>query len=342
MQPFDGRKLAHKTREQIRIRAVKLVEAGESPEHVIKTLGFHRSCIYNWIAKYREGGDDALKTRKITGRPPKLNGKQLKKIYDIITSKNPLQLKFKFALWTRDMVRELIREEFGVRISAVSVGRLLRKLGMSPQKPLRRAYQQDKERVEKWLQEEYPSIKAQAKKEKAAIFFSDEASIRSDFHSGTTWSPTGQTPVIETTGARFSVNMISAVNNRGLMRFMTFEGSLNGDKFIEFLKRLIHNIGYPIYLIVDGHPTHKSTKVKKFVQSTKGKLRLFYLPPYSPELNPDELVWNHVKGHRIGKTIIKGPDDLKLKVISCLRSLQKYPAKICGFFKEPHVRYAMA
>ena len=116
--------------------------------------------------------------------------------------------------------------------------------------------------------------------------------------------------MIETTGARFSVNMISAVNNRGLMRFMTFEGSLNGDKFIEFLKRLVHNIGYPIYLIVDGQPTHKSTKFNKFVRSTKGKLRLFYLPPYSPELNPDELVWNHVKSHRIGKTIIKGPDDL--------------------------------
>jgi transposase len=342
MKKLDGRKLDHKTREQIRIRAVKLVEAGESPEQVIKALGFHRSCIYNWIAKYREGGVVALKRRKITGRPPKLNSKHLKRLYDVITSKNPLQLKFKFALWTREMIRDLIRDEFNVRLSVVSVGRLLRKLGMSPQKPLRRAYQQDKKRVEQWLKEEYPLIKVMAKRHKAAIFFGDEASIRSDFHSGTSWAPKGQTPIIETTGARFNVNMISAVNNKGLMRFMTFEGRLNSDKFIEFLRRLIHNVDHPIYLIVDGHPTHKSTRVSQFVDSTKGKLKVFYLPPYSPELNPDELVWNHVKSHRIGKTMITGPDDLKAKVISCLRSLQKYPKKIMGFFKEPHVRYALA
>ncbi len=341
MEKLDGRKLDHKTREQIRIRAVHRVEAGESPETVIKVLGFHRSCIYSWIAKYREGGTDALKTRKITGRPQKLSGKQLRKLYNIITSKNPLQLKFKFALWTREMIRELIRDEFGVRLSAVSVGRLLRKLGLSPQKPLRRAYQQDKKRVEEWLKHEYPKIKQQSRKDKATIFFNDEASVRSDFHSGTTWALKGKTPVIETTGARFSVNMISAVNARGLMRFMTINGRLNSDKFIEFLKRLIHNVDNPIYLIVDGHPAHKSNKVRNFVKSTNGKLKLFYLPPYSPELNPDELVWNHVKYHRIGKKEIKGPDDLKKKVLSCLRSLQRCPEKIKGFFREPNVRYAM-
>jgi len=167
-------------------------------------LSFHRSSIYNWIAKYREGGTDALKTRKITGRPPKLTGKQLRKLYNIFTSKNPLQYKFEFALWSRKMIRELIRDEFGVRLGDVSVGRLLHKLGLSPQKPLRQADQQDKKRVEKWLKHEYPEIKQQVRKGKASIFFSDEASVPSDFHSATTWAPKGQTPFVETTDARFS------------------------------------------------------------------------------------------------------------------------------------------
>lgn len=338
---FDGRRLDHKTRENIRIRAVKLVEQGESPEQVIKALGFHRSCIYEWLAKYREGGTEALKTRKISGRPQKLNGRQVKNIYDIVTSKNPLQLKFEFALWTRDMVRELIWSRFKVKMSLVSVGRLLKKIGLSPQKPLHRAYQQNPERVQQWLDSEFPKIKALARKAGANIFFGDEASVRSDFHSGTTWAPKGQTPIVKTTGARFSVNMISAISPRGLMRFTTIDGRLNADKFVDFLKRLLHNANQPIFLIVDGHPTHKSKKVREFIESTEGKLRLFILPPYSPELNPSELVWNNLKTHRIGRKMIAGPDDLKQKVISGLRSLQKMPAKIMGFFNEKHVRYIL-
>ena len=338
---LDGRKLSHQAREEIRIRAVKRVESGESPEAVIKALGFHRSAIYQWIAKYRQGGFDALKAGKITGRPTKLSGPQIRKIYDIITSKNPLQLKFEFALWTREMIKELIQDRFAIKLSVVSVGRLLKKLGLTPQRPLRRAYQQDKERVDQWLNDQYPEIKRLARKQKAAIFFADEASIRSDYHSGTTWAPKGQTPVVQTTGARFSVSMISAINARGYLRFMVINGRLNAELFIDFLKRLIHNAENPIFLIVDGHPVHRAVKVRKFVDSTQGKLRLFFLPPYSPELNPDELVWNHVKHHRIGRKHIKGPDDLKAKVFSCLRSLQRMPDKIIGFFKAPDVRYAL-
>jgi transposase len=340
MDKLDGRKLDHKTREQIRIRAIKRVEAGESPEVVIKALGFHRSAIYQWIAKYREGGIEALRTRSITGRPSKLSGTDIKKLYDIITSKNPLQLKFEFALWTREMIKDLIYDLFKIKLSSVSVGRLLKKMGMSAQRPLRRAYQQDKKKVDLWVKEEYPKIMKLARKEKAAIFFADEASIRSDYHRGTTWAPKGQTPIVKTTGARFSVSMISAINKKGYLRFMAINGRLNADIFIDFLKRLIHNANRPIYLIVDNHPVHKSGKVQKYVRSTKGRLRLFFLPPYSPELNPDELVWNHVKAHRIGRKQIAGPDDLKAKVMSSLRSLQRSPGKIIGFFKEPNVRYS--
>ena len=337
---MDGRRLDHKTREEIRIRAVKRVEDGESPEVVIKALGSHRSCIYEWLAKYREGGLEALKTRPIPGRPRKLKGQQLKRIYDLVTMKNPLQLKFEFALWTRQMVRELVRREFGVRLSVVSVGRMLRKLGLSPQRPLRRAYQQDPEAVERWKQEEYPQIRQLAKEQGAQIFFGDEASVRSDYHSGTTWAPVGKTPIVEATGARFSVNLISAVSAQGAMRFMTVDGRLNAQKFNRFLRRLLHNSPGPIFLILDRHPVHRSTKVRKFVESTKGALQIFFLPSYSPEVNPDEQVWNHVKNHRVGKAAVKGPDQLKRRVLSSLRALQRLPDKVRSFFRHPDTRYA--
>jgi transposase len=342
MKEFDGRRLDHKTREQIRLRAVQQIEAGESPEVIAKGLGFHRSCVYEWVAKYREGGLDALRTKPIAGRPRKLTGKHLEKLYGIITSKSPLQLKFPFALWTRSMIRELIHDEFDVRLSDVSVGRLLRKLGLSPQKPLYRAYQQDAQAVERWRQEEYPAIKKQAKRLGATIYFEDESAVRSDYHSGTTWAPVGKTPVVRATGARFRVNLISAISAQGALRFMVTDKRLTAPVFIDFLKRLLHGARAPVFLILDGHPVHRSAKVRKFAASTDGQLHLFFLPTYSPELNPDELVWNHLKRHRVGKTAVTGPDDLKRKVIGFLRSLQKLPAIVRAFFQEQHVRYASA
>ncbi len=342
MKKRDGRTLDHKALEDIRIQAVQRVEAGESPEEVIRVLGFARPVIYEWLAKYREGGVDALRAKAIPGRPPRLDGRQLRWLYKAITTRSPLQYKFEFALWTRGMVRELIRERLGVRLSDVSVGRLLKKLGLTPQKPLRRAYEQDAERVKRWLAEDFPKIQALAKKTRATLYFSDEAGVRSDFHSGTTWAPKGQTPIVEATGQRYGMNIISAISPRGDMRFMTVEGRMNAGKFIEFLKRLLHNARRPVFLIVDGHPSHRARKVLEFVHGTEGKLRLFFLPPYSPELNPDELVWNHLKNHGVGKRIIRSRDELKRVVIAHLRFLQKTPDIICGFFREPHVRYITA
>ena len=338
----DGRALDHKTLEAIRIRAVEQVEAGESPEDVVRTLGFGRTVIYGWLAKYREGGRDALRAKPIPGRPRKLSGAQLRWIYKTVTGKNPLQLRFEFALWTRGMVRELIRERFGVRLSEVSVGRLLRKLGLSPQKPLRRAYQQDPKLVAAWHTETFPRIRALAKREGATLLFSDEAGVRSDFHAGTTWAPVGRTPIVPATGQRFGLNRISAISPKGDFRFMTVEGRMNADKFIDFLERLLHNAKRPIFLIVDRHPAHRAKKVLEFVRSTQGRLRLFFLPPYSPELNPDELVWNNLKNHGIGKRLIRSRDHLKQTVLRHLRALQRTPALVRSFFREPNVRYVIA
>jgi len=339
MKITDGRKLKHDVLEAIRIRAVQQVERGGSPEGVIKALGMTRGCIYKWIAKYREGGIEALKAKPLEGRPLTLTGQQLRWIFKAITTKNPLQFKFSFALWTREMVKELIENKYGIKLSVVSVGRLLKKLGLSCQKPLMRAFQQDPVIVQEWLEKEYPGIKRLAKKEKAEIYFEDEAGIRSDYHRGTTWGIKGETPIIRTTGARFGLNMISAISAQGKMRFMTYNGKVNATVFCEFLKRLLHNASNKIFLIVDGHPVHRSTKVKRFAESTGGMLRLFYLPPYSPELNPDELVWNNVKG-KIGRSLIKGHEDLRSKVHNHLTSLQRNSEKICAFFQEPNVRYA--
>lgn len=336
---FDARKLPREAKEQLRTAAVKRVESGESPELVAEGLGINRRTIYRWLSAYHYGGEEALKAKPIPGKPPKLDGKQMQRLARIIRTKNPLQLKFDYALWTLAMVRALIRQEFGVRLSEVSVGRLLKRLGFSPQRPLYRAWQQDPALVERWREQDYPEIEARAKRENARIFFADESGIRSDHHAGRTWAPKGQTPLVKATGARFSLNMISAVNAKGHFRFMTVEGRVTATVFRDFLKRLITGMDRKIFLIVDGHPTHKAKLVKKFVAENSDKIELFFLPPYSPELNPDELVWAHVK-NRIGKAAIHTKAELTALAISALRSLQKMPHIISSFFRNPTCSYA--
>ena len=342
MRENDGRKLDHKTLEVLRVRAVEQVGEGAHPEDVAAALGLHRKTVYGWLAKYREGGKDALAARPVPGRPLKLAGPQMARLYGLIVGKDPRQMQFEFALWTREMVREVIRREFGVSLSVVSVGRLLRKLGMSPQRPLHRAYQQNPKAVDRWRREEYPAIQAQAGAEQATIYFADEAGIRSDYHAGTTWSPVGQTPEVKNTGARYSVNMISAVSAKGALRFAVYEATTNAATFINFCKRLLHDAAGPVYLIVDGHPAHRATAVKEYVASTEGRLKLFRLPGYSPELNPDEWVWKNVKHDRIGKTGVTSKEDLKSKAVGALRRLQKRPGLVRAFFADPHLRYITA
>jgi transposase len=342
MREDDGRKLDHKTLEQLRIRAVRQVEQGAHPEQVAQGLGMTRAAVYAWLAKYREGGLEALKARPVPGRPPKLSGSQLGRLYGLVVGNDPRQLRFAFALWTRAMVRELIGREFGVRLSEPSVGRLLRKLGLSPQRPLYRAYQQDPEAVARWKAETYPQLRAQAAQAGATIYFADEAGVRSDYHAGTTWAPVGRTPVVATTGDRFGVNLISAVTAKGKLRFAAYDGNLNAGVFIDFCRRLLHDIPGGVFLVLDGHPVHRSNAVKAFAASTGGRLRLCFLPGYSPELNPDEWVWKHVKHDRIGRAGVTSPDDLKAKALAALHRLQRLPHLVQGFFRDPNLRYITA
>lgn len=194
--------------------------------------------------------------------------------------------------------------------------------------------------MERWLKEEYPKSRFQAKRENADIFFEDESGVRSDFHSGTTWAPKGETPVVRVTGQRFSLNMISAVSPRGELRFMVVRCGVGTAVFINFLKRLVHGQRRAIFLIVDGHSSHRAKKVKVYVDSLQGKLRLFFLPPYSPELNPDELVWIDVKNNGVGRALVHGPADLMGAFVGRLRYVQKKPEKGHSFFQHPETRYA--
>ena len=341
MRTNDARRLDHSTLETMRERAVRSVQDGESPEVVARVIGINRSTIYGWLAQYRRGGWGALKAKPLFGRPPKLDGKKLKWIYDIVTQKNPLQLNFAFALWTREMVAKLIKDKFHISLSLVSVGRLLAQLGITCQRPLHRALERDAALVQQWLKRDYPKIKALARREKADIYFGGATHMRSDHHATRTWGKKGETPVVLSTGARYRVSLISAVTSRGYMRFMIKKkGGVNADVFIAFLRRLMIGSKNRIFLIVDRGPAHIAKKTKAFIASLGGQLRLFYLPPYSPDTNPDELVWKHLKADTVGRTSITSLDDFNEKVRSSMLALQRSPAKIRAFFQKPSLRYA--
>ena len=188
----------------------------------------------------------------------------------------------------------------------------------------------------------YPRIRERTGQQGAVIYFLDESPVRSDHHVGTTWAPRGRTPVVPATGARFSLNFVGAISPRGEFRFMLYEKTMNAQRFIAFLKRLLHDEPRPIFLIVDGHPVHRSRVVRKFVESTQGRLELHFLPPYSPEINPVEQVWNHAKSHQIGRQVASGPGQLKRLLLSAFRRLQRLSHVIRGFFRHPECRYIVA
>jgi transposase len=337
----DARRLTHQELTELRKRGVSAVQEGQPATVVARVLGVQKSTLFGWLSRYRQGGWDALDARKRGGRPPKLTGQMMQWVYNTVAKKDPRQMEFPFALWTSVMIGELIWRQYQIRLSKASVCRLLNQLGLSPQRPLWRAFQQDSKRVEQWIKVEYPRIRAMAKKQKADIFFGDEAGIRSDFHSGRTWAVRGKTPIVPTSGSRFHCNMISAISPQGAMRFMLVEGKFNGEVFVEFLKRLLHNWSHPIFLILDSHPVHRSSAVSKFVASTKGQLQIFFLPSYAPELNPDEQVWNHLKNHGVGRQSYIDAAHLKRLVISRLRKIQRLPALIRSFFRLPETAYTV-
>jgi transposase len=284
-----------------RLAAIQMYDSGFTADRIAEILDVGRSSVFEWVCKYREGGLVSISTKFASGRPTVLNDGEMIRLFTMINGKDPRAYSFGVALWTRALIRDLIHKTFGKEVSLVTVGRILKKLGMSAQWPLYRSWKQDPARVEKWKREEYPAIKARAAEVGATILFADEASVRTDYHAGTTGAPVGQTPVATGSAVCEAVKMVSAIGQRGQLSFQVHEGPMNAERFIEFLECLIHDCDTPIFLVVDGSSVHKAKIVKNYVAGTQGRLELFFLPPYSPELNPDEWVNKNVKHDRIAK-----------------------------------------
>lgn len=335
----DGRKYDHQTLQSMRLRAVKAIREGQSATEIAKAYGINRRTVYGWMAKYLNGGQNALMAKPISGRPPKITPEQMQWIADAVREKTPQQFKFEFALWTLKIISKLVEKQFNVTLSVSTLSRVMKLLGFSTQKPLYQAWQRDEKLVRKWEQETWPEIRKNAKRAGATVYFADESGIRSDYHRGHTWAPKGETPVLTATGRRFSLNMISAISAQGQLRFMVHQGSVTAKVFREFLKRLMVGANKPIYVVVDGHPIHKAKLVKQYVDSQQGMLKLFVLPPYSPHLNPDETVWAHVK-RDIARRTINSLEEMKAHALSSLRRLQKLPRILRAIFDQPELQYA--
>jgi transposase len=337
----DGRSFDHQTLEAIRLMAVERVREGERAADVIAAYGFNRTTIYKWIkAALQPGvGVKALRSTKATGRPRSLTPIQERKVFRWINGRDPRQYGLDFGLWTRSVVVELIDKKFGVRLGLTAVGELLAKLGLTPQKPLQRAYQRDPEAIERWQRETYPALARRAKAEGADILFWDESGFRADTVHGKTWGVRGQTPVVQRPGQRQSFSAASAVNANGAFWFCTYDGALNAELFIVLLQQLIKYRRKPVHLVLDSLPAHKKAIVRDYVAATEGKLTLHFLPGYAPDLNPDELVWSHVKRTGIARRPLQQGEKLRDKIEQQLARLQHMPHLVRSFFRAPSVAY---
>lgn len=321
------------------VRAI--VDEGMRQIEAARVFGVGRTSIHRWLVAQKAGGLKGLKARK---RGPKrcsrLAGHQAATIVRMIEGRCPDQLRLPFALWTRDAVRQLIARRLGIDVSVWTVGRYLKRWGFTPQKPLRRAYEQDPRAVEQWLSEDYPRIRKQAKREKAGIHWGDEMGMRSDHQAGRSYGRKGHTPAIPGTGQRFGCNMISAITNRGHLAFMVFNGRFTADVMIEFLRRLVKQRDRKVFLIVDRHPVHRSRKVARWVAKHENRLALHFLPGYSPELNPDELLNQDVKTNALGRQRPKDEPEMLRLVRGYLRSTQRQPGIVQNYFEHESVCYA--
>ena len=338
---IDGRTLSHETSETIRRMAVKRVREGETPSAVMKSYGLCRTTIYPWLRAHKEGGEGALYSRPATGRPPTLSVRQQRQVRRWICGKDPRQYGFDFGLWTRRIVAEMVEEEFDQRLSLTAVGRLLACLDITPQKPLRRAYERDPIAIAKWKEEDYPKLRARAKRLGADIFFIDEAGVRSDAALQRTWGAKGKTPIVATSGQRQQVNAISAVNATGAFWYDVYSGKFNAQLFISKLKAFLRNRRRPVFLVLDGHPAHRAKIVAAYVQSLEGRLELHFLPGYAPDLNPDEFVWNHLRQNGVTKKPLRQNEQLKDRVEKDLAQIKSSPCLVRSFFRADSVGYIM-
>lgn len=339
MKNLDGRLLHPVIQKKLRHRAIDLYLSGKNPTDISKHLGVSRQSVYNWIKMHSKSGKKGLEIHK-RGRPKgtQLQSWQSAQIVKLIKDSCPDELSMPFYLWTRESVGLLIKDKFNIKLSKWTVGRYLAKWGFSPQKPARRAIEQNPKAIERWFNVEYPIIQKIAKKERATIFWGDEMGLRSDHNVGRTYGLKGKTPIVKRTGNRFSCNMISTITNLGKLSFMVFNENFTEDIFLKFLKRSIRQSDRKMFLIVDNHRAHKSKKVKAWLRSNQEKIKIYYLPSYCPELNPDEFLNQDVKSY-MGKQRVHTQAQMVKNLDKHLKMRQKQPHIIQNFIKGCHPEY---
>lgn len=340
MKCSDARLLRPVSQRKLRHEAVDLFLKGKKITDISTELGVSRQSIYNWIEKHSKSGKKGLEIHK-RGRPKgtQLQSWQSAQIVNLIKNSCPDELSMPFYLWTRESVGLLIKEKFNIKLSKWTVGRYLSKWGFSPQKPARRAIEQNPKAIEHWFKVEYPAIQKLAKKEKATINWGDEMGLRSDHNVGRTYGKIGKTPIVKRTGNRFSCNMISTITNLGKLRFMVFHENFTEYVFLKFLNKLIRHADRKIFLIVDNHRSHKSKKVNAWLKDNVEHIRLFYLPSYCPELNPDEFLNQDVKSY-MGKQRVHTQSQMVKNLDKHLKMRQKQPDIIQNFIRGCHPKYA--
>jgi len=325
---------------QKRKEVVEAIILREEPIALVARLyNITQRTVFLWLARYRSGGWQALQEKSRQGRPKKVTGEDLKWLYDAVTKGTPLNYQFDFYLWTLNTMRTLLKEKRNIILSKSSMSRLLGHMGLSPQKPLYKSYKQDPTKIREYLDQTYPDAVAQAKKHKARLYFIDESAFRSDAHRGTTWGIKGKTPIVQDTGGRFGFKLISAVSARGDMYFDVIEKQMNSERFIEFLENLRRDACHPIFVIADNARYHHSKRVQEFLEENEGSIMMAFLPPYTPELNPDEQVWNYAK-REMGKKSIHNKEEMKEVIFSIMHAIQDKVDLIKSFFLLPDTKYA--
>lgn len=328
---------------QIRKSIVRLSKNGKTNGEIAEILDVSERHVRSVKKQYTEGGLAALKPKKRgrkEGDKRILTPEQENEIQAIIVEKDPMQLKFKDCMWTRKNIAELIFQKYGINIKLSTLGYYLQRWGFSVQRPVKRAYKQDQEKIGKWLNEEFPGITERAKAEDAEIFFGDETNIQNTCNYMRGYAPKGKTPVVKTESQKFKINMLSAVSKRGKLRFVLYKDNMDSDKLIDFMRRLVHDSKKKVFLILDNLKVHHSKKVQAWLENHKDKIEVFYLPPYAPEYNPDELVNSDLKRSVGSKASPRSKDELEHNVRSHLKSLQLDPSKINSFFNSPYTKYA--
>lgn len=336
------RRGSKESQEKIRYLVIDFVKKGKgTQQEAADTFGLSKSAVVKIVARYKKLGKRGLssKTRGTRGGA-KITGVQAAEIRRFVKDKMPEQFKLPFGLWTREAVGQLIETRFGVELSRWQVGRYLKAWGYTPQKPISKAFEQKPENVKKWLEQEYPAIKKRAKKEKAIIYFGDETGMRSDHQAGRSYAPKGQTPVIKKTGQRFSLNMISAISNSGHLQFMIIDGRFNSGVFLDFLKRMVRYSRKKIYFVTDGHPAHKTKVLNQWLEENRKRIEVFFLPPYSPELNPQEYVNQDVKTNIIGKKRAINKAQMRDNVEKFMYYRKADKMQVQKYFQVSHVQYA--